>query len=162
MKKLIGILVLVLAVTFSVNAQERTKRKKMNHPKFTAEQQATLHTKKMTLALDLTAGQQREIHKFHLATAADRKAMVAEFKNNKENRVQLTDTQKYDKLVAKLDKQIAHKSKMKNILNKEQYEKWSKMHGQKMRQHGKKHMKKGAKRTEGKHTKGKRKMHRDN
>jgi len=154
MKKIIGIIALVFAVTFSVNAQERTMRKKMDHPNFTPEQQATLHTKKMTLVLDLTASQQREIHKFHLSTTADRKAMRAEFKKNRENEVKLTDTQKYDKAVAKLDKQIAHKAQMKSILNKEQYEKWSKIHGQKMRKHGKKHMRKGSKRTEGK-----RKMH---
>ncbi|PCI02070.1 MAG: hypothetical protein COB81_06185 [Flavobacteriaceae bacterium] len=149
MKKIIGILVLVMAVTFSVNAQERNMRKKMDHPNFTPEQHATIHTKKMTLALDLTAGQQREIHTFHLATVADRKAMKTEFRKARESDVKLTDSQKYERTIAKLDKQIAHKSKMKSILNKEQYQKWSKMHGQKMRQHGK-HMRKGAKRTEGK------------
>jgi len=157
MKKLIGIIVLVFAVTLSVNAQERTMRKKMEHPNFTPEQQATLHTKKMTLALDLTVSQQRKIHKFHLSAAADRKAMRAEFKKNRENEVKLTDTQKYDKAVAKLDKQIAHKAQMKSILTEKQYEKWGKMYGQKMRKHVKKHMRKGPKRTEGK-----RKMHRKN
>lgn len=142
MKKLIGILVLVFAVTFSVNAQERGMRKKMNHPNFTPEQQATVLTKKMTLALDLTAGQQREIHKFHLATLADRKAMKTEFRKNRESDIKLTETQKYDRIIARLDKQIAHKNKMKSILNKEQFEKWSKMKGQGMRQ--------GSKRSQGK------------
>ena len=157
MKKLIGIIVLVFAVTVSVNAQERMMRKKMNHSNFTPEQKATLHTKKMTLALDLTANQQQKIHKFYLETAVDRKAMRADFKKNKEQRAQLTDTQKFEKAVAHLDKQIAHKAQIKSILNKDQYGKWSKTHGQKIRQHGKKHMKRGTKRTARKH-----KMHSKN
>ncbi|PCH72756.1 MAG: hypothetical protein COB98_11545 [Flavobacteriaceae bacterium] len=138
MKKIIGIIVLVFSITASINAQENTLRKGMSHPNFTPEQQATLHTKKMTLALDLNTAQQQEIHQLHLAMATDRKSMRAEFKNNREQRVALSDTQKYEKAIARLDKKIAHKAQMKRVLNKDQYEKWSEMHVQKMNQHRKK------------------------
>ncbi len=151
MKKLIGTIVLVFAITVHVNAQEGMMRKKMNHPNFTPEQQATLHTKRMTLALDLTTSQQREIQKINLKTAADRKVMSANSKSTRGSQAQLTDTQKYEKAIARLDKRIAHKAQLKTILSKDQYEKWSTFQGQKMRKHGKKHGRKGSNRMKGMH-----------
>ncbi|MBL4745721.1 MAG: hypothetical protein JKY08_05085 [Flavobacteriaceae bacterium] len=159
MKKEIGILALALMVTLSISAQGDKMRKKTNSPKFTTEQQATLHTKRMTLALDLTSSQQQEIHKLHIEAATHRKAMRTAFKTNKKNGVTFTDTQKYDKIIAKLDRQIAHKTTMRGVLNKEQYKQWSKMHGQKMKQHGKKYLNKRKKGRNEKQVTRERRMH---
>ncbi|MBU2951898.1 hypothetical protein KO493_14455 [Tamlana agarivorans] len=116
-------------------AQEKGKEGKRQHNKhhqkmdLTAEQMATLKTKKMTLALDLTASQQSQIQALNLEKSTKRKAMMAERKANKNNEKpkKLTSEERYDKLLARLDSQIAEKAKMQKILNKDQFEKFEKM-----------------------------------
>ena len=116
---------------------------------FTAEEIATLKTKRMVLNLDLTETQQREIHKIHLTNAKERKAKMEANKkmrqNNKgekrskENRFNMTNE--------RLDKQIAHKKQMKKILSKEQFEKFEKSAKQKQMRHHKQGEKQRSKRS---------------
>lgn len=103
----------------------------------TPEQIATLQTKKMTLALDLSESQQREIQKINLENATDRKAKMAEWKAKKESgeMTKPATEEQYAKKIALLDRQIAHKEKMKQLLSKEQYEKWADMHSKKTMHH---------------------------
>ncbi|MGJ5641975.1 hypothetical protein [Formosa sp. S-31] len=105
---------------------------KMNN--FTPEQQATLQTKRMTLHLDLTDSQQKEVYNLNLNLAktrdANRKAMLA----NKESGKTFTDDERYNLMVKRLDNQITYNAKMKSILKSEQYELWNANHRQGMRQ----------------------------
>ncbi len=91
---------------------------------FTPEQMATLQTKKMTLALDLSDAQQKDIYNLNLNQAKARKTQRETFKANKEKGVKLTENDKYDHMIARLDAQIAYKSKMKSILKSDQYSAW--------------------------------------
>ena len=61
MKKIISILVLVFAVTFTTQAQKKRGERGENGSKLTIEQHTTLAVKKMTLALDLSDKQQKQI-----------------------------------------------------------------------------------------------------
>ena len=58
MKKLSVIVILIASITFTAEAQHRPMKRK---PNFTTEQKVELAVKKMTLALDLTAKQQKEV-----------------------------------------------------------------------------------------------------
>lgn len=115
-----------------VNAQERQKELKRERvhkiQEFSPEEAATLKTKKMTLELDLTEVQQKEIYKINLEEAQERQKMVdARRKMRSENNsMERADEQKFNKLNENLDRKIEHKQRMKSILNAEQYEKWTK------------------------------------
>ncbi|MEN1786379.1 MAG: hypothetical protein AAGF77_14770, partial [Bacteroidota bacterium] len=94
----------------------------------TIEQMAELKTKKMTLKLDLTEGQQAQmlrVNKDHAAfmkqQAKERHARMAseEGKPSSEERYALEN--------ARLEEQIAHQEAVKAILTEEQYQEWKKM-----------------------------------
>lgn len=106
------------------NNQERAH--KMSN--LSAEDMATLQTKKMTLHLDLNAEQQAKIQKLNLENATARKAKMEARKAKKEagSLKKPTQEQRLEMANAKLDHKIAMKAKMKDILNAEQYAKWEK------------------------------------
>jgi hypothetical protein len=124
MKKIVSILVLVFAVTFTTQAQKKRGEK---GSKLTVEQHTTLAVKKMTLALDLSDKQQKQIKPLLMAKMTERKASMEKKKEARGNKERPTADEMYAKQIARLDNQIAMKNKMKNILNKEQFEKFEKM-----------------------------------
>lgn len=150
-------IIYALAILFTLNiaAQEGTDKtdrkekkemrtKKGNHfmKDLTPEQMAELQTKKLTLALDLSSSQQQQILALNTATAKDRKQKMEARKAKMEKKEKPTADEKYAMLNERMDAKIAHKQKMKQILSKEQYEKWEKMHARKG---------KGKKKRKGKH-----------
>lgn len=135
MKRLIVALILLMAFTATAQrGQERSHKEKM-----TLEQRANLHTKKMTLALDLTQSQQEQVQSLNLKNGKMREAKMEERKARKES----DDTKKpsseerYAMQMERLDHQIAQKAEMKKILSKEQMEKWEKIVVHKKRKHQK-------------------------
>lgn len=125
MRKLAGITVLILLISFSINAQQKQQKHRKGSD-LTTEQMATLKVKQMTLDLDLNTSQQKEVFELIKKSAEERKNAMAERKENKQSGVELTSDQKFAIQNSRLDKMIAHKAAMKNILSKEQYEKWEK------------------------------------
>lgn len=119
MKKVL-IIVMALA-TFGVNAQNKNSERKENRKEMkanlTPEQRADLKTKKMTLALDLTASQQQKVKQLILKAENERP-------ERPENWKEMTDTQKYETKSAMLDRRIAMKKELKEILTEEQMTKW--------------------------------------
>lgn len=136
MKKLI--VVALLSLSISGIAQEKKNRMNEERPQLTAQQQNELQVKKLTLELDLTAQQQKEIAKIVEQKQMKREAMRTEFKTKKAEEKKLTSDEKFVLKRNALDAQIAHKSEMKKVLTPEQYEKW-----EKMSDHKKNKMKKG-------------------
>jgi len=135
MKKL---LVIALALfTFTGFAQQMNKER-MNdrltkRGKMDPEKRASIQTKRMALALDLSANQQSEVEnalKNHFQEEQEK--VSAQKKPKKE----LTEDERHQMLTEKLDAQIALKEKMKNILNEEQYAKYSKMMDRRMQKAG--------------------------
>ena len=94
-----------------------------------AEQIATLKTKKATLALDLTEIQQGQMKALLLKNAEMRKAKMEARKVQKESgeRKKYTIEERYARTNERLDYQIAEKAKLKEILSEEQLSKWEKM-----------------------------------
>jgi len=133
------LIVIMALVTLQVTAQEKKKEMQMEAQKerrqmmkdLTPEEMATLQTKKMTLHLDLTETQQQKIKALNLEEAKLRKAKMeerSEMKKNSESKP-FTKEDKLKMMNEQLDRQIAMKQKMKNILNAEQYEKWEASQG---------------------------------
>jgi len=90
------------------------------------EEAATLQTKKMTLHLDLSDAQQKEIYKMNLANAKERQAKMEAAKKMKESGEKPSKENRYSLMNERLDKQIAQKKQLKSILTKEQFEKLEK------------------------------------
>ena len=138
-KIVVTMLLLVTTMTLAQEKRERHHRGNMHN--MTPEQIATLQTKKMTLALDLSEAQQDQIHALNLEHAQERKSKMEERKAAKEEggRKELTSEERFAKKNERLDAKLAHKQKMKKILSEAQMEKWEQMHHgkRKQRRHGK-------------------------
>ena len=124
MKKIASILILVFAFTLTAEAQ---KKRKKEGPKLTVEQHSNLMVKKMTLSLDLSEKQQNQIKPLISAQIASKKAEMQKRKENRVAKTRPSSDEIYAMKSKHLDKKIAFKNKMKNILNKEQFEKFEKM-----------------------------------
>lgn len=149
MKKLIVLAALVISsVTFG---QENHREKREHHKKgkmemmkdLSPEQMATLRTKKMTLALDLTKTQQNKMHALHLENAKARKDQMKKREQLKgTEKPKLSSEEKYQKMNSVLDRKIEMKSKMKSILTEEQFQKWERSQKQNRSKKKKHHMRK--------------------
>ena len=126
MKKLASILILAFAFTVTVQAQKKGKRNERG-PKLTMEQYADLAVKKMNLGLDLSEKQQNQIKPLIHAQAASRKVAMDSRKENRATNKKPSADEIYAMKSAQLDNQIAFKNKLRNILNKEQFEKFEQM-----------------------------------
>ena len=146
MKRLVIIVLALFALQVTAQERKRVHQNKERGQKMmtlSAEEMATLQTKKMTLHLDLNESQQAKIQKINLENATKRKAMMEARKAKKEtgNTEKPSKEERLAMVNAKLDHQIATKAKMKEILNDEQYAKWEK--AQARRTHKNKGRKKG-------------------
>lgn len=126
MKKLVIVALLLSGMT-ALAQKEEMKGRQHSMKDLNPEQIATLQTKKMTLALDLTEAQQTKLKSVFMANATERKAKMEARKAQKESGKKLTSDEKYTMHNERLDHQIAQKKKMKELLNEEQYAKWEKM-----------------------------------
>jgi protein CpxP len=126
MKKII--LVALLMVGTIILAQERNKRQQGGEKnKFTTEQKSQLMLKKITLALDLNEGQQKEIGNMISDKMAKRDAMKKEMLARKESGLSHTSDERFAIASKILDEKIANKKRIQKILNPQQYEKWTAM-----------------------------------
>lgn len=132
------ICVTTLAQQNRLKKGEHRKEMKENRSDLSPEQMAELSTKKMTLHLDLTDKQQKEVKSLHLEKAKKRK----ERQLNKKDRTSISDKERFEMKSKRLDEQIATKKQLKSILTEEQYEKLHKEHetkSRRMRSHHKKY-----------------------
>ncbi|WP_420320298.1 hypothetical protein [Flagellimonas sp.] len=120
---------LALMTSMSIMAQRPARGQKGARMDFTVEQLATLKTKKLTLALDLTNAQQAKVMDISLEQAEYRKAKYAEIKAKKESGEwqKPTSDERFAFENARLDRQIAHQQRMKEVLTKEQYQTWKEL-----------------------------------
>ena len=119
------IAVVLISLSLLANAQEKRERAD-KFQDYTPEEMAQIQTKQMTLDLDLTDVQQKQILKINLQNAQDRKAHY-ESREKSSNSLEKAKPSKEERLNMKneqLDRQIEMKKKMKDILDDNQYEKW--------------------------------------
>ena len=138
------IVLMMLCAGFSGMAQSHGKHQHKGNSMadMTPEQIATLQTKKMTLALDLSETQQTKVQKLNLESATLAKEKMAAYKAKKANgEVQKpTSDERYAMKNQMLERDLAEQEQMKQILEKDQIEKW-----QKMKAESRKHWKEGRK-----------------
>ena len=123
MKKIFALLVLTALISIQASGQERSRaHRKAQH--LTAEQIATLGSKKMTLSLDLTSSQQKQVYSLLEAQAQKRIQIRTQHQELRKNKENLSEEDNFNFRMAQLDRQIAFKAEMKKVLTKDQYAKW--------------------------------------
>ncbi|WP_422348977.1 hypothetical protein [Flagellimonas sp.] len=129
MKRLVVLVLLLTSVGAMAQRHQDSRMGKKIKADMTAEQLATLHTKKLILALDLTSRQEQQVMAINLEQAEFRKAKHEEFQTKKESGTfkKPTADERFAVENARLDRQIAHHQKMKEVLTEEQYKTWKKL-----------------------------------
>ena len=125
MKKISLILILMLSI--SAFAQDRKQERKQDHKmdkvEMSADETATLRTKRMALKLDLSQDQQSRLKTLFTEQATYQKAMMAQHKEMRKDTATWNKNQ-FAIRNARLDHQKEMQDKIKNILNPAQYEIW--------------------------------------
>lgn len=116
-----------LAIGTIAFAQER----KMGYNDLTPEQKTELRVKQMTLDLDLSDSQQKQLKTLFLKENKEREAKRTEFIALKEKGEKPTKDERFRMKSERLDKQIEMKSKLRKILNEKQMAKWEKKQSEK-------------------------------
>lgn len=148
MKKVIATTVLLIGLVGYAQRGHQFDNVHRNMKDMSSEQIAILKTKKMTLALDLSSDQQKLIQKINFENAEEHKALIMERNEKRKDteQSQPSTQERFDFQNARLDKMIAQKAKMRQILSEDQFQKW-----ERMLQHKKDRYKKhGAQRRHGK------------
>jgi hypothetical protein len=122
MKKLS--LFLIMLISISAFSQQKDQHQRADMKNMSAEEMATLQTKKLTLLLDLDQAQQLEVKKLYQEKAEARKAMMAEHKAMMAEDSEKSKEKRFERMNGGLDKQLEYQEKMKKILNEEQFKKW--------------------------------------
>ena len=119
------LMIAIAFLTLNATAQDM-KHRKGGLKDLSAEEVATLQTKKMTLELDLTEAQQAKVKALVLkeAKAMESKRAARKAKKEQEDAKRPTKEERFNMANERLDKQIEMKKQMKTILNDEQYKKW--------------------------------------
>jgi periplasmic protein CpxP/Spy len=122
MKKLMIIaLAFITTIGFSQDRernQEMRQKMQQERQNLTPEQRAELNTKRLTIELDLTEAQQKEMLNLQLEMAKERAVKKQEMKNKSE------EVGYYEKANKRMDNRKAHQDKMKAILSGSQYNTW--------------------------------------
>lgn len=115
---------LALLVCLGTSAQE--KKERHDRPELTSEQKRNLKVKELTLALNLSDKQQKEIAPLIDEQIAQRTAIREQMKSRKTSASKPTADEIYNQKSQMLDRKIAEKQKFRKILNDEQFAKWEK------------------------------------
>ena len=127
MKKVLIALVLLVGMT-SWAQEKKVRSERAQMEQMTSEQRNELHLKKITLDLDLTATQQKEMSKIIAEQGSKKEARRTERKANKDaTKKQLTADEKFAKKSRILDEQIVMKERMKKVLSVNQFKRWEDM-----------------------------------
>jgi len=118
-----------LVIGFCGIAQKQGQHHSKNHrlKDLNAEQIATLRTKKMTLALDLTPKQFEAVMQLNIENATFHKEKMAARSTDKGTGEKPLATARYDMANARLDRQIAEQQQLKGILTDVQYALWKEL-----------------------------------
>ena len=109
MKKVLIALVLLVGMT-SLAQEKKVRSERTQMEEMTSEQRNELHLKKMTLDLDLTATQQKEMSKIIAEQGTKKEARITERNANKDGtKIQLAADEKFAKKSRMLDEQIVMK-----------------------------------------------------
>ena len=122
------ILACLLLAGFSAAAQHmpREGRGRQQKQEFSADEMATLQSKQMTLALDLSSNQQQQVQT--LLSKRIQQRHEARQALEKDTAAMADPQKRYQRMNERLDSEIAFRQELKKILSEPQYTQWRQMH----------------------------------
>ena len=118
MRTFVTLFILTLSFQFS-QAQENPTQDHLS-----PEQRTELHLKKISMELDLSDNQQKELAKILAEESKEREAHRQEKAQFEKEGKKLSAEERFKKRSAMLDKQKVHRDKMKKLLTEKQFAKW--------------------------------------
>jgi len=131
MKKLLLIGVLLAGMSALAQKDARFAHERHGMDDMTPEQMATLSSKRMALALDLSGEQLNMVQELQLQRANERKSFMEARKQAGDEKVMQTSEERFNRMNEMLNRQLAYKDAMKKILNEEQFARWEKWEARK-------------------------------
>jgi hypothetical protein len=125
MKKTMALCALLIGL--SAGAQHRSHnpvRGSQHRTELSAEQQATIQSKRMTLALGLNKQQQDQMAALLKTRLDARKELRARLKSEADSAKEKDGASRYVAINDRLDRQIAFQENLKGILSESQFEQW--------------------------------------
>lgn len=104
----------------------REGHRRQHLQEFSADEKATLQSKKMMLALDLSSSQQAELKT--LLSKRFEQRMAIRQAHQKDGAAPADPQMRYQRMNERLDREIAFRQELKKILTEPQYETWREMH----------------------------------
>ena len=141
MKKWIMTCLLFAGLSAAAQHASREGHGRRQMQEFSAEQMATLQSKKMMLALDLSSNQQQELETLLSKRIGQRRQM--RHARQKDSASLANPQKRYQLISERLDSEIAFRQELKIILNESQYDQWRQLHPPREMGHhrGRKHRK---------------------
>jgi protein CpxP len=132
MKTWILAMAMMAGVTMSAQADKNLKLDnkrpgKEHHEPFTPEQRAELKVKQLTLALDLSNKQQKEMQKLLLDQNKDREQFIKSHKANVASGKKPSADERFAMQTKRIDAQIAMQREVRKVLTEEQFSKYEEM-----------------------------------
>ncbi|MGB0836591.1 MAG: hypothetical protein ACPGRE_00715 [Flavobacteriaceae bacterium] len=121
MKKTMSIIALV-CIVFTSSMQGQQHRTAKQGRDLNPEQKAEMMALKMTLALDLSDSQTKEVEEIFLDSSKE----LHKLKEQKKNAEQLSQEDRYALRVSFMEQKIQVQRSLKKVLNEDQYEQWKK------------------------------------
>ncbi|MFN7100657.1 MAG: hypothetical protein ACK4M4_09810 [Flavobacterium sp.] len=129
MKKVMILAILLVGIS-SIAQTKRENGKRQQLEQMTPEQKQELQLKKLTLDLDLSNAQQKEVQVVLSEQHKKREMAMAQRKANQAEAKKPTADERFAMKNKMLDEQIELKSRMKKILSNEQFNKWEATKGE--------------------------------
>ncbi|MFP5436717.1 MAG: hypothetical protein ACLGH8_02945 [Bacteroidia bacterium] len=115
--------------------QASARHEKMQKERLTPQQRAELKSKQLTLKLDLSDKQQKEVEKLLFNAETKKADAMAKRQEARKAGVRPTDEERIALKNSMLDEKIAMKRDLKKILSAEQYTKFEKIQEQRAQKH---------------------------
>ncbi|MBC2837715.1 hypothetical protein [Robiginitalea sp. SC105] len=136
MKKLMIAGLLLIGIGLSAQKGPAHHRGLAPGSSLTDEQIATLQSKRLTLALDLSEGQQSQVQALLEEQVATRREQFRTREGSPDSTLARGNRMDYSRLDERLDVQIAFQRRMQQILSEEQYLLWKKLRRERKPQRG--------------------------
>lgn len=119
---LIALFALISVGLYAQRDQQGRQRnqQRMERAVLTPEQQASLHSKRLALELDLSEAQQEKIYQLDLARSQEREALREENRSKQQAR----QANRFKMEEQRLERQLTYKKSLKSVLTESQMKKW--------------------------------------
>jgi len=126
MKKWILAGLMLFGLSAAAQRMPRDGHGRQQMQELSADEKATLQSKQMTLALDLSSAQEQQLQKLLVKRNTERSAMREA--HRKDTTAMADPHKRYERMSERLDQEIAFRRDLQKVLGEPAYEQWKALH----------------------------------